>query len=75
MKCQPWHAGAVEIGVWTLLEPAVRQILTIRILRKKNNKNQKSKEQNVKDGDNYNTMTTINRNQLIAEELIREHIP
>jgi hypothetical protein len=34
---------------------------------------QKLEEQNVKDGDNYNTMT-INRNELIAEELIREHI-
>jgi hypothetical protein len=33
----------------------------------------KLEEQNVKDGDNYNTMT-IERNQLIAEELIREHI-
>jgi hypothetical protein len=51
----------------------VRQILTIRILRKRT-KNQKSKEQNVKGGDNYNTMTTINRNELIAEQLIREHI-
>jgi hypothetical protein len=30
-------------------------------------------EQNGKDGDNYSTMT-INRNELIAEELIREHI-
>jgi len=55
------------------LVPVVRQILTIRILRKRT-KNQKSKEQNVKGGDNYNTMTTINRNELIAEQLIREHI-
>jgi hypothetical protein len=30
-------------------------------------------ERNDKDGDNYSTMT-INRNELIAEELIREHI-
>jgi hypothetical protein len=34
---------------------------------------QKLEEQNVKDGDNYNTMT-IDREQLIAEELIRDHI-
>jgi hypothetical protein len=34
---------------------------------------QKLEEQNVKDGDNYNTMT-IDREQIIAEELIREHI-
>tara|TARA_R110000751_G_scaffold11964_1_gene41324 strand:- start:81 stop:950 length:870 start_codon:yes stop_codon:yes gene_type:complete len=34
---------------------------------------QKFEEHNVKDGDNYNTMT-IDRNQLIAEELIRDHI-
>jgi hypothetical protein len=33
----------------------------------------KLEELNVKDGDNYNTMA-IDRNQLIAEELIREHI-
>ena len=33
----------------------------------------KLEEQNVKDGDNYNTMT-IDREQLIAEEIIREHI-
>ena len=34
---------------------------------------QKLEERNVKDGDNYNTMA-IDREQLIAEELIREHV-
>jgi hypothetical protein len=49
--------------------------LTLTILIKNAQKLavQKLEEQNVKDGDNYNTMT-IDRNQLIAEELIREHI-
>jgi hypothetical protein len=51
----------------------VRQIPTIHILRKRL-KNQRSKEQNDKGGDNYNTMTIINRDKLIAEQLIREHI-
>ena len=37
-------------------------------------KNQRLKEQNVKGGDNYNTMKKINRDKLIAEQLIREHI-
>jgi hypothetical protein len=49
--------------------------LTLTTLTKNAQKlaDQKLEEQNVKDGDNYNTMT-IDRNQLIAEELIREHI-
>ena len=34
----------------------------------------KLEEQNDKDGDNYNTMTIIDRQKLIAEELIREHV-
>jgi hypothetical protein len=39
-------------------------------------KNQKLKEQNANGGDNYNTMkkTTLDRNDLIAEQLIREHV-
>ena len=41
---------------------------------KEQRKNQRLKEQNVNDGDNYYIMTTINRNKLIAEELIRTHI-
>lgn len=37
-------------------------------------KNLKSEDLNGKDGDNYSTMTTINRDKLIAEELIRTHV-
>lgn len=53
----------------------VLDLPTLMILIKNAQKltDQKLEEQNVKDGDNYNTMT-IDRNQLIAEELIREHI-
>jgi len=51
----------------------VRRILTIHSSDQKVN-DQKLKEQNVKGEDNYTTMTTINRTQLIAENLIREHI-
>ena len=48
----------------TLMTP-IKNALKLAVL--------KLEEQNVKDGDNYNTMT-IERNQLIAEELIREHV-
>ena len=37
-------------------------------------KNQRLKEENAKGGDNYIIMKTIDRNKLIAEELIRDHI-
>ena len=37
-------------------------------------KSLESKKLNGKDGDNYNVMTTIDRQKIIAEELIREHV-
>ena len=37
-------------------------------------KNLESKKLNGKDGDNYNVMTIIDRQKIIAEELIREHV-
>ena len=47
------------------------QIVTIPIGKLKN---LKSKELNVKGGDNYRTMKNINRDKLIAEQLIREYV-
>jgi len=35
---------------------------------------QKLKKPNAKGGDRYNTMITVNRSKIIAEEVIREHI-
>ena len=41
----------------------------LQCLQRKEQKNQKLKEQNVKDGDNYTTMTTINRTNLLLKNL------
>ena len=49
----------------------VKQINTIHT---KKLKNQRFEELKDNDGDNYTIMTTIDRNQLIAEELIRTHV-
>ena len=69
MKCLPWQV------VRYLDMPVVldHPILMIPIKNAQKLAVQKLEEQNVKDGDNYNTMT-IDREQIIAEELIREHI-
>ena len=67
MRCPPW----LEAQYLAMLE--VLDLLTlITHINAQKLVRQKLEEQNVKDGDNYNTM--INRNQLIAEELIREHV-
>ena len=41
---------------------------------KSNQKDLKLDGRNEKDGDNYNTMTTIDRQTVVAEELIRSFV-
>ena len=41
---------------------------------RKETKNQKLKEQKDRDGDNYKAMKSINRDKLIAENVIREYV-
>ena len=69
MKYPLWQVVRYLVMLVVLDHPT----LTILIKNAQKLAVQKLEEQNVKDGDNYNTMT-IDRNQLIAEELIREHI-